>query len=395
LIQESYLRWGLIGLGSGASNLLEGFSRNPHVRVTAAADVRTEALEAFGKEYGVETFSSAEDLCKSPNVDAVWIATPNHLHAEHVIAAVNNGKHATVSKPMAISLEECDAMNEAAERNGVVLLCGHTQAMLAPIRKMAEVVWSGRYGKLGMVHSWNYTDWIYRPRMPYELDVAQGGGAVYRQSPHHIDIVRLIGGGKIRSVRAMTLEIDPKRPAPGGFVVFLQFEDGVPATIVYNGYGHFSTSELTFGGRVNIPTIARDTTPEEEYAMKEQRRYTASGGSGNSGGSESGPRHSAFGLTMATCEHADIRQSPNGLWIYDDTGKHELEIPKEQSRGEAEFEEMYQAVVEKRRVIHDGRWGEATHEVTLAIMESARTGKDVVLSHQVPVPPELIAASQP
>jgi phthalate 4,5-cis-dihydrodiol dehydrogenase len=343
----------------------------------------------------VEPFTSAEEMCKSPNVDAVWVATPNHLHAEHIILAVNNGKHATVSKPMAIDIAECEAMNEAAERNGVVLLCGHTQAMLAPIRKMAEVVWSGKYGKLGMVHSWNYTDWIYRPRMPYELDVAQGGGAVYRQSPHHIDIVRLIAGGKVRSVRAMTLQIDPSRPAPGGFVVFMQFEDGVPATIVYNGYGHFNTSEITFGGRVGIPTISRNTTAEEEAAMKEQRRYTAEGGSGNSAaeGSESGPRHSAFGLTMASCELSDIRQSPDGLWIYEDGGKKsEIQIPKEQSRGEAEFEEMYQAVVEKKRVIHDGRWGEATHEVTLAIMESARTGKDVEMHHQVGIPPELAVA---
>jgi phthalate 4,5-cis-dihydrodiol dehydrogenase len=391
--QASYLRWGLIGLGSGASNLLEGFGRNPHVRVTAACDVRKDAVEAFARQYDAEPFTSAEELCKSPNVDAVWVATPNHLHAEHVILAVNHGKHATVSKPMAISLEECEAMNEAAERNGVVLLCGHTQAMQAPIHKMAELVWSGQYGRLGMVHSWNYTDWIYRPRMPYELDVSQGGGAVYRQSPHHIDIVRLIGGGLVRSVRAMTLEIDPRRPAPGGFVVFLQFEDGVPSTIVYNGYGHFETSEITFGGRVGIPTVSRDTTPEEEAAMKESRRYTATAGSGNSGGPERA-RHTAFGFTIASCEKADIRQSPNGLWIYDESGKHELEIPKEQSRGEAEFEEMYQAVVEKKRVIHDGRWGEATHEVTLAIMESARTGKDVVLSHQVPVPPELLNAAR-
>src|SRR5205823_7970540 len=121
---------------------------------------------------------------------------------------------------------------------------------------------------------------------------------------HHIGTVRRDRGELVRSERAMTLEIDPRRPAPGGFVVFLQFEDGVPATIVYNGYGHFNTSELTFGGRVGIPTVSKSTTPEEEYAMKEQRRYTAGGGSGNSEGNESGPRHSAFGLTMATCEHA-------------------------------------------------------------------------------------------
>lgn len=387
MAHTSYLRWGIAGLGSGAMNLLEGFSRNPHVRVTAAADVRTEALEAFGREFGAETYLSVEDMCQSPNVDAVWVATPNHLHAQHVITAAGHGKHVTVSKPMAVTIEECEAMNAAAERNGVVLLCGHTQSMLAPIRKMAELVWSGDYGKLGMVHSWNYSDWIYRPRMPYELDVSQGGGVVYRQSPHHIDIVRLIGGGLVKSVRAMTMQLDPRRPAPGAFVAYLEFADGTPATIVYSGYGHFRSSELTFGHGYSPDRVSGFTTPEEEQAMKERRRYGTSvprEPTESPAGEE--PIHGAFGLTLVTCERADIRQSPRGLWVYEDSGKREIEVPREQSRGEAEFEEMYQAVANQRPAIHDGRWGEATHEVTLAIMESARTGSEIFLSRQVGVP---------
>ena len=95
---EPYLRWGIAGIGSGASNLLGGFGRNPHVKVTAAADVRVEAVQAFGREFGTEAYTSVEEMCKSPNVDAVWVATPNHLHAEHVITAAEHGKHVTVSK---------------------------------------------------------------------------------------------------------------------------------------------------------------------------------------------------------------------------------------------------------------------------------------------------------
>ncbi len=160
MARQDYLRWGIAGIGSGASNLLGGFSRNPHVKITAAADIRKEAVEAFGREFNCETYLSVEEMCKSPNVDAVWVSTPNHLHAEHVIAAVENKKHCTVSKPMAITLEECEAMNEAAERNGVVLLSGHTQSMLPAVRKMAEVVRSGEYGRLAMIHSWHYNDWM-------------------------------------------------------------------------------------------------------------------------------------------------------------------------------------------------------------------------------------------
>jgi phthalate 4,5-cis-dihydrodiol dehydrogenase len=381
-----YLRWGIIGLGSGASNLLSGFAHNPHVRVVAACDVRVDALAAFGKEYGVPTYGSVEELCQSPEVDAVWVATPNHLHASHAITAVNRGKHVTVSKPMGITLAECEAMNDAADRNGVVLLCGHTQAMLPPIRKLAELVWSGAYGKLGMILSANYNDWIYRPRMPHELDVAQGGGAVYRQSPHHIDIVRLIGGGLVKSVRAQMLQLDPRRPAPGAFTAYLEFQDGTPATIVFSGYGHFTTTELTGSRRFAPPTVTQDTTLEQEQALKEQMRYTGSDASREQ--DETGV-HPVFGLNIVTCERADIRPSKRGVLVYDRSGAHEIVVPRDRYRGEAEFEEMYQTVVNGRPVIHTGRWGEATHEVTLAIMESARTGREVFLTHQVGLPAAL------
>jgi len=259
---------------------------------------------------------------------------------------------------------------------------------MAPVRKMAEVVRSGAYGRLGMLHSWHFSDWMYRPRMPYELDVAKGGGLIYRQSPHHIDIVRLIGGGLVKSVRAQTMILDPERFAPGAFTAYLEFEDRTPCTIVYSGYGHFDSSELTFGRGYSPGRVTKSTTPDEEEALKEARRYTAGGKSptGAEAAQAEQPSHSAFGLTIATCEKADIRQSPHGLWVYDESGKHEITVPKDQVRGDAEFEEMYEAVVNRRHVVHDGRWGEATHEVTMAIMESARTGKEVVLSHQVPVP---------
>jgi phthalate 4,5-cis-dihydrodiol dehydrogenase len=382
--KPDHLRWGIAGIGAGASNLLQGFGRNPHARVTAAADIRADALEAFGREWGVETFSSVEALAESPNVDVVWVATPNHLHAPHVIAAAERGKHVMISKPMALTIEECEAMNEAAERNSVKLLCGHSQGQLAPIVKMAERVESGQYGKLGMVHSWNYTDWIYRPRMPYELDEQYGGGVVFRQSPHHIDIVRAIAGGMVKSVRAQVLVLDPKRAAPGAFTAYLEFTDGTPATIIYNGYGHFYTSEITFGRARMVGNVKTDTTPEEEAKMKEAERYSAAG-SPPPEAAESGPRHTAFGFTIASCADADIRQSPDGLWIYTREGKSEIPIPKELARGEAEFEEMYQVVVNGHRPVHDGRWGEATHEVTVAIMQSAREGREIMMSHQVAV----------
>src|SRR5438105_11803795 len=105
------LRVGLVGVGVGASQLLPALTTSPHIQLVAAADVRPAALEQFAHEFGTPVYGSVEELADDPRVEAVWIATPNHLHAQHVIAAAERGKHVIVSKPMAISLDEAAAMN--------------------------------------------------------------------------------------------------------------------------------------------------------------------------------------------------------------------------------------------------------------------------------------------
>src|SRR5438105_864069 len=112
---------------------------------------------------------------------------------------------------------------------------------------MRELVRGGELGPLQMMHTWYYNDWLYRPRLPEELDTALGGGVTFRQGAHQFDILRLLGGGLVRSVRAATGVWDPSRPTEGSHTAFLDFENGVVATAVYNGYDHFHTSELTYG----------------------------------------------------------------------------------------------------------------------------------------------------
>src|SRR5438270_6666608 len=96
------LRLGLAGVGAGAMNLLPGFAHSPIVELAAAADLREEALAGLAREFGARTYHSIEDLCRDDDVDAIWVATPNQLHAQHTITALEHGKHVIVSKPMAV-----------------------------------------------------------------------------------------------------------------------------------------------------------------------------------------------------------------------------------------------------------------------------------------------------
>jgi phthalate 4,5-cis-dihydrodiol dehydrogenase len=340
------IRIGLIGVGTGARQLVPALTQHPHVRLTAAADLRQSALDPLRAQFDLETFTSAEAMCDSNTVDAVWVATPNHLHADHAITAAEHGKHVIVSKPMAVSLDEADAMIAAAERNNVVLLAGHTQSMAPVIRRMAEIVRGGELGRLGMLHTWHFTDWMFRPRQPDELDTARGGGPVFRQASHQIDILRTIAGPRLRSVRAATVNLDASRQVPGAYTAYLEFEDATPATIVYSGYGHF-----------DMATFLRGEAP---------RRGTSLG---------------LFGMTTVACEQGDIRESPRGLFVDTREGSREIHISDE-PRGLFELDALYAAVADGTPVQHDGHWGLATLEVCLAIHESSRTRREVVLTRQ-------------
>ena len=98
-----------------------------------------------------------------------------------------------------------------------------------------------------------------------------------------------------------------------------------------------------------------------------------------------------MGMAIASLDRADVRQSAYGIYIHSDEGKQDVDFATVRALGgiaqrRAELEELYNAVVGGEPVWHDGRWGMATLEVCLAIMESARQRREIMLEHQVPVP---------
>ena len=172
--------------------------------------------------------------------------------------ALNAGKHVAVEKPMAITMEEAEQMNEAADRNNRLLMCAHTQSFSPEIGAMRRIIASGEIGQLRALHIMAYSDWMMRPRSDEELDPNQGGGVPYRQGPHQLDTVRLLGGGLVKSVRGMTGGWFKARPIQGYFTAYLEFEDGTPCTVVHNGYGFFNTNELLPWGKEG-----QNLTPEQ------------------------------------------------------------------------------------------------------------------------------------
>jgi phthalate 4,5-cis-dihydrodiol dehydrogenase len=393
------LKLGIVGIGVGASEILPAMESAPQIELVAGADVNRRVLETFQTRYGAKVYDSIEKLCGDPDVEAVWISTPNKFHAPHTIIAAERGKHVVVEKPMAISLKEAEAMIEAAEKSRIKLICGHTQSFGPHIQTMRRILQSGQLGKLRAMHVWAYTDWMLRPRTPEELDLTQGGGVPYRQGPHQIDTLRLLGGGMVRSVRGTIGQWFAGRPIPGYYSAYLEFEDGTPATLMHNGYGYFLGSELVPWGT----NRSRYTYEEREIIRRQLLEGTLDENAAKDamriGGSQ---EHQIFrrggerrpwvpndlGILVVSCDIGDIRQSQYGLYVYTDDGVQDVPLSEEGSWRRAELEELYSAVVLNKPIRHTGPWGMATLEVCLAIMQSARDRREVFLSHQVRAPEE-------
>ncbi len=387
------VRLGVAGFGVAGRVLLPFVERHPEVVVTAVADPRRQARDDALALAGAAV-ASVEEICERPDVDAVYVATPTQLHAEHAVLAAKSGKAVVVEKPMATSLADGLAIVEAAEAAGVALVVGHSQSFEAPVRAMRELVEGGSLGRLRAVNAWYFTDWMYRPRHPDELDPEQGGGVTMRQAAHHVDIVRHLGGGLLRSVRAMTGVWDPDRRAEGSYTAYLEFEDGTPATVFYSGYDHFASAELTFGlGEAGQPlgqdyAVARRRLRALDDPRDELSLRTGAGGSNRQmellRGGDGQP---FFGLVVLSCERGDVRVCPQGLLVYDDEARREVPLSDRRLGREVLLDELVDAMRTRRPAQHDGRWGLANLEVCVAIRDSALLRREVDLHHQVALRP--------
>jgi phthalate 4,5-cis-dihydrodiol dehydrogenase len=385
------LRLGVAGLGRAFSVMLPTFAGDRRVALVAAADPRAEARARFAADFGGKSFATVAELCADPQVDVVYVATPHQLHAEHTRQAAANGKHILVEKPIALTLSDAASMIDAARTAGVHLIVGHSHSFDAPILRTRALIDSGEFGAVRMITALNFTDFLYRPRRLEELDTMQGGGAVFNQAPHQVDIVRLLGGGRVKSVRAVTGAWDSARPTEGAFAALLTFENGAFASLIYNGYGNFDSDEFQGGvgemGQVKDPAAARVPRSFDdaaaEAAFKNARNY---GGVGYAPPPARALQHQHFGPVIVSCDKADLRPQPTGVMIHrHGVARLDPLTPPAVPRAEV-IDELYDAVVHGRTPLHDGTWALATLEVCLAILQSSRTGTDAILRHQVGLP---------
>jgi phthalate 4,5-cis-dihydrodiol dehydrogenase len=367
----------------------------PELELAGAVSSRAEALRSFSEQFHGRGFRTIDELCDDPDIEAVWVATPSEYHCEHAVRLANHGKHIVMEKPFAVTLEECERMIDAADRNKVALIAGGSHSFNPSYLSMRKVITSGRLGRLGALTDWAFTEWMVRPREQHEVDPGRDGGELLNQGPHPIDAIRLLGGGLIRSVRGTMLDFGLRgRACAGYFTAYMEFEDGTPATLVYNGYGYIGGWELVSWGETEQRQAGLAANYayrrrlregiEDELPARELNRFGTAGGRNRAGSVENAWVPNSPGNVIASCERGEIRQSPTGLFVYDDEGRHEEPFTVGGNVRLNEAAELRRALAGKP-YYRDGRWGMATLEVVLAIAESAATRKEIHLNRQVKV----------
>jgi phthalate 4,5-cis-dihydrodiol dehydrogenase len=384
---------GVIGLGRAFTLMLPTFTRDERIRLVAATDPIAAARTQFTKDFNAPAYDSAEALCADASVDVVYVASPHQFHAEHVCLAASHGKHVLVEKPMALSIEECSRMIDASRNAGVHLIVGHSHSFNRPILRTRELIDAGAYGAVKMIHALNFTDFLYRPRRPEELQTTAGGGVIHSQATHQIDIIRLLGGGLVDSVQAHTGAWDSARPTEGAYSALLGFRGGAFASATYSGYGRYDSDALLG----NIGEMGQAKNPQDYGAARKRLNgvtdsaaETSLKAARNYGGSlyvPAGPgtglAHQHFGHVIVSCEKADLRPTPSGIEIFTDVA-HTLEpLPQPAIARVEVIDELFDAVVHGKPPVHDGEWARATTEVCLAILQAAHSGTTQRMRHQV------------
>jgi phthalate 4,5-cis-dihydrodiol dehydrogenase len=390
---------GIVGLGGAAVNMLPAFRKSPYFDIVAAADIDPVILGRFAQDHaGVATYNSVEQLCADQKVKLVYIGTPTSLHSEQARIALEHGKHVLIEKPMAVTLEDAEVMIATADRNGMLLGVNVKHSFETRIQKIRAIAQSGELGRLHMIHSWRYVNWLYLPRTADELTPGWGNGLLWRQGPHHFDMIRTIGGGVVRSVRAMSGTWDPARRVPGAYTAYFEFEDGACGTAVNSAYDHFSSGGLVYGfdgaqplanperygrARRELTSHGEGGAAWEDKAAADERY-----GGGRKSVASTRPKTQSGGWILngpmvVSFDKGDVRFSPNGLIVDGDEKQWEITLPAKPDGRDNRLESFYRAIVEGVPLAADGRWGKATQEVLVAIEQSAAARKEVMLSHQV------------
>ena len=242
----SQIGWGIAGCGWVARDYVApGILAAPNARLLALSDPDPNAMAAIAAlSLGMDSYTDLDAFLQKPGLDAVYVATPNHLHRSLTEAAARAGKHVLCEKPMATTAADAEAMVRACRDAGVQYGTAFDQRFQARHQALKELVSSGALGTItaARVHyaCWTPGDWI-PPTQDFHDNwrvdpVRAGGGAFIDLAPHGLDLLQWIVGEQIVEVGCLLQRRVFEYPVDDGAVLMGRFENGALLTmnVAYN-----------------------------------------------------------------------------------------------------------------------------------------------------------------
>ena len=223
------LRFALVGCGriSKRHSELLGDNHIAGAQLVAVCDKIVSKAEVIAHKYNISAYSCLHEMMKSEQIDVAVVLTESGLHAQHTLELAGYGVHVVVEKPMALTLEDADAMIETCDKNGVKLFVVKQNRFNVPIVQLRKALDQGRFGSLfmGTVR----VRWC-RTQEYYDQDTWRGtwaydGGVLTNQASHHIDLLEWFMGD-VESVFAKSKRALVDIEAEDTAVVVLKFRNG-------------------------------------------------------------------------------------------------------------------------------------------------------------------------
>jgi predicted dehydrogenase len=228
--------WGLIGCGDIARKRVAPALRDlENCELVSVSRADAARAESFAAEFGARRWHADwRELLSDPEVEAVYVATPVHLHAEQAVAAAEAGKHVLCEKPMALTAAECARMNAAAGASGVRLGVAYYRRFYPAVARVGEILRSGEIGAPVFAQMNAFERFEPGPEHPrrWLLDKRQsGGGPMFDFGCHRIEVLLSLFGAPVR-VKGMTGNLLFEREVEDTAAALLDFEHGPQAALV-------------------------------------------------------------------------------------------------------------------------------------------------------------------
>jgi len=297
------VRFGIIGVGnmghSHSKKFLEGKVENGVL--TAVCDLKQDKLdrvkELEGSE-GVKTFTDYKEMLASGVCDAIVVAVPHYDHPRLVIEALESGHHVVCEKPAGVYTKQVKEMNAVAAKSDKLFTMMFNQRTNCVYRKMHDMIADGELGEIKRI-IWTITNW-YRPQSYYDSGdwratwKGEGGGVLFNQCPHQLDLIQWIPGISPTKVRAfchygkwhdieveddVTAYMEYANGATGVFITSTADSPGTNRLEILGDKGqliceHFGSEYGTESGKRDKLTFVRNSVSEREF----NRTCTASFG---------------------------------------------------------------------------------------------------------------------